>query len=195
MIKIQERFEVARPLDVVWPLLSDPAFIVTCVPGAALVADKGGGVYDGAFSVKFGPITAMFRGTANVKFDHVAHTCAIEARGQDQKGASRGSASATVIAVDDGGRTVVTMDGGFNVSGPLGQFARTGGQHLAREIIADFSRNFAARLSEPVATADAPPVQPAAPQTQLFGFALVWRTLRSWVRAWRINRSKTSRDS
>lgn len=184
MIPIRERFEIPASPETVWPLLSDPSFVVTCVPGATLVADHGDDSYDGVLAVKFGPVTATFRGRATISFDHAARGCTIEARGQDQKGASRATASAQVTTSGDI-TTVVSIDGGFQVSGPLGQFARTGGQHLAREMLAEFSTNLAERLrvsaEGPAAAEGAPPVV-HAPARQLSGFDLIWRALRSWAR-------------
>lgn len=184
MIPIREQFEVAASRDTVWPLLSDPAFVVTCVPGASLVADHGNGNYDGMLAVKFGPITASFRGVAKIAFDHAAKSCTIEARGQDGKGASRAGATAVVTTTDDNGRTCVMIDGNFNVTGPLGQFARTGGQHLAREMIAEFSRNFAARLNRSTTeTGSADASAPLPASNELSAFKLIWRTLCGWFRS------------
>lgn len=184
MIPIRERFEIPASPETVWPLLSDPSFVVTCVPGATLVADHGDDSYDGALAVKFGPVTATFRGRATIRFDHAARGCTIEARGQDQKGASRATASAEVTTSGDESRTVVSVDGGFQVSGPLGQFARTGGQHLAREMLAEFSTNLAERLRASASgpEAEGAPAAAHAPARQLSGFDLIWRALRSWAR-------------
>lgn len=184
MITIREQFEVAAPLEQVWPLLSDPSFVVTCVPGATLVADRGGDTYDGALSVKFGPVVATFNGTAQIKFDHPGRSCTIEARGQDQRGASRASASAAVTTTEQDGRTTVLVEGGFTINGPLAQFARTGGQHLAREMLAEFSRNLAQRLAPSAPTGEAKETIPltSQPARQLSGFGLMWRVLLRWMR-------------
>lgn len=184
MIPIREQFEVPAAPEAVWPLLSDPAFVVTCLPGAALVGDHGDGSYDGTLAVKFGPITATFRGVATIVFDHSGRSCTIEARGQDGKGASRATASASVTTSGDATRTVVSIDGGFQVSGPLGQFARTGGQHLAREMLSEFSTNLARRLQP----ADAAPTPGGTPATatpaarELSAFNLLWRAFLGWAR-------------
>jgi carbon monoxide dehydrogenase subunit G len=177
MISIQESFTISGPVSEVWPLLSDPNVVVTCVPGATLVADHGDGRYDGLVGVKFGP--------TQIAFDHENHRCSIEARGQDQRGASGASATANVAASEENGATTVTVSGAFNVTGPLATFARTGGQHLAREILAEFSRNFsaliAARTAEaaPAAEDDPAPVSQTEARPQLSAFKLIWSLIKA----------------
>jgi carbon monoxide dehydrogenase subunit G len=181
MIPIKETIEVAAPLDRVWPLLNDPALVATCVPGAQLGADKGNGTYEGSIAVSFGPIKVVFRGEADLAYDQAAKTCKIAGRGQDQRGASRANATALITAAANGARTNLTVDGSFNVSGPLAQFARTGGVHLARQLLAEFASNLSTRLAEPEAGTGAPAATQVAEPRQLDGFTLLWRTLVAWV--------------
>ena len=192
MIPIKETIEVAAPLDRVWPLLNDPALVVTCLPGAQLGADKGDGSYEGSIAVSFGPIKATFRGEADLAYDQAAKTCKIAGRGQDQRGQSRANATALISAVADGTKTHLTVDGSFNVSGPLAQFARTGGVHLARQLLAEFATNLSARLTEREGQADGPEATtaPSRPR-QLQGLALLWRALVAWI-ASMFGRGKTS---
>ena len=178
MIPIREKFEVAASPSRVWPLLADPAFVVTCIPGATLTAQKGPDLYDGAIAVRFGPITAQFHGEATVKYDHAAHSCTIEARGRDQRGSSGAKASAHVT-VTGTEATVVAIDGGFDVSGPLGQFARTGGVHLARELLAQFASNLAGKLGAAESSSAAAGSAESVPS---IGVSLLWRAFVGWMR-------------
>ena len=68
-MKITEVIEVARPIDQVWALFEDVPELATCLPGAELTEDKGGGKYAGQVSVKLGPMTATFEGEATVVAD------------------------------------------------------------------------------------------------------------------------------
>jgi carbon monoxide dehydrogenase subunit G len=184
MIPIKETIEVPAPLERVWPLLNDPALVVTCVPGAQLGADKGNGTYEGSIAVSFGPIKAVFRGEADLAYDQAAKTCKIGGRGQDQRGQSRANASALISALAEGPNTRLTVDGTFNVSGPLAQFARTGGVHLARQLLAEFSTNLSARLTEREGQTDASSAATATAASgprELQGFALLWRALVAWI--------------
>jgi uncharacterized protein len=44
MISIREEITIAAPPEAVWPLLSDPALVASCIPVATLTKadDKGG---------------------------------------------------------------------------------------------------------------------------------------------------------
>ncbi|MFM7610840.1 MAG: SRPBCC domain-containing protein, partial [Alphaproteobacteria bacterium] len=85
MPDISEQTLIPAPLGVVWPLLSDPAEVAACIPGAQLAPSMGDGLWRGSIKVKFGPTTAAFRGEAKLDYDHDAHRCRIEGRGIDQR--------------------------------------------------------------------------------------------------------------
>lgn len=189
---ITEQTRIAAPLDVLWPLLRDPQAVVACIPGAQLAPDSGDGIWRGSIRVKFGPTAAVFRGEATLAFDDAAHRCVIEGRGVDQRGASRALSTGTMEAVADGAETLLTVQGSFNVSGPLETFANAGGVHLARALLAEFSANVAklaaergpaAPVPETAAAVEAPPPPPPppAPATELSAASLLWRAFLSWL--------------
>ena len=66
MISIREEVPIAMPPEVLWPILSDPAIVASCIPGAVLTKSSEGGTYQGTMRVKFGPTVAVFRGEANL---------------------------------------------------------------------------------------------------------------------------------
>src|SRR3984893_1786525 len=134
MISIREEITLAMPPEVLWPILSDPAIVASCIPGAVLTKAGEDGVYQGTMRVKFGPTVAVFRGEANLAYDHAARRCSIEGRGIDGRGASRANATGLVEA---GGSdtTLLKVEGTFNVTGPLETFANAGGVHLARALL------------------------------------------------------------
>src|SRR5215813_2928170 len=161
MISIHEEIAIATPPEVLWPILSDPATVASCIPGAALTKSGDGGVYQGTMRVKFGPTLAVFRGEAKLAYDHSARRCTIQGRGIDGRGASRANASGTVEASGND-TTLLKVEGQFSVTGPLETFANAGGVHLARAILAEFAENVAKLMTEEVrpSTPDpnAPPV-------------------------------------
>ena len=122
MVSLTETTTIPLPADEVWPLLSDPALVASCIPGAELAPDKGDGLWRGSIRVKFGPTVAVFRGEASLAFDPAARTCTIEGRGIDGRGASRALASG-VVRVSGADVTELAVDGSFTVSGPLETFA------------------------------------------------------------------------
>lgn len=201
MPDISEQTLIPAPLGVVWPLLSDPAEVAACIPGAQLAPSTGDGLWRGSIKVKFGPTTAAFRGEAKLEYDHDAHRCRIEGRGIDQRGASRALANGDVLAVAEGEATRLTVNGSFTVTGPLETFANAGGVHVARALLAEFANNMANRAmaaapasapvleqSAPEAPAAAAPAAPTppppprpAPAAELNAFGLLWRAFLSWI--------------
>ncbi|MFO0401349.1 MAG: SRPBCC family protein [Alphaproteobacteria bacterium] len=201
MPDISEQTLIPAPLGVVWPLLSDPAEVAACIPGAQLAPSTGDGLWRGSIKVKFGPTTAAFRGEAKLEYDHDAHRCRIEGRGIDQRGASRALANGEVLAAAEGEATRLTVNGSFTVTGPLETIANAGGVHVARALLAEFANNMANRAmaaapasapvveqsapEAPAATAPAaaapPPPPPPAPAAELNAFGLLWRAFLSWI--------------
>jgi len=210
-MEITERTRVRAPLADVWPLLSDPAAVAGCIPGAQLAPDEGDGVWRGSVRVRFGPTTAVFRGEATLDFDHAAHRCSMEGRGIDGRGASRALSSGTIVATAEADETLLTVDGSFTVTGPLESFANAGGVHLARALLAEFSANVATLVTErraapaaaapaappagpaaadappsvsaPESVAPAPPRAPPPPPAPAIGaIGLLWRAFKSWLR-------------
>src|SRR5207248_5531927 len=142
MISILEEVTIAAPTEAVWLLLSDPAIVASCIPGATLTKTNDQGAYQGTMRVKFGPTVATFRGEAKLAYDHEARRCTIEGRGIDGRGASRANA-AGVVTASGSEATVLTVAGQFHVTGPLETFANAGGVHLARALLAEFTENMA----------------------------------------------------
>ena len=194
MVSLSEKTAIALPAAEVWPLLSDPALVASCIPGAQLAPDQGDGLWRGSIRVKFGPTVAVFRGEASLVFDAAARTCTIEGRGIDGRGASRALASG-VVKVSGDDATELAIDGSFTVSGPLETFANAGGVHVARALLAEFSANMAKLVAErraesPSAATDAmlvPPTPVPAPPSaaELSAIGLLWRAFLSWLRGLR----------
>jgi len=177
VIELTEKFSVPAPPDEVWPLMSDPAVIAACIPGAELNELTPDGAHRGKVTFKFGPTVAVFRGEARLTYDHPVKRCLIEARGIDQKGASRARARFEVEArgADTTQVTEVTIEGGFEVAGPLEMFASAGGVHVARVLLAEFATNIANVIEQRRASGgDAVPEQaPVASGTKILGRALL----------------------
>ena len=174
MIELKEKFSVPAPPDEVWPLISDPAVVAACIPGAELTELTADGAHRGKVTFKFGPTVAVFRGEARLTYDHPVKRCLIEARGIDQKGASRARARFEVEArgIDT---TDVTLEGGFEVAGPLEMFASAGGVHVARVLLAEFAANIARVIEQRRAGGSDSALEqaPAASGTKILGRALL----------------------
>jgi len=177
VINLKEKFSIPAPPDEVWPLMSDPAVVAACIPGAELTELTPEGPHRGKVTYKFGPTVAVFRGEARLDYDHPVKRCLIEARGIDQKGASRARARFELEA--RGVHTTdVTLEGGFEVAGPLEMFASAGGVHVARVLLAEFAANIAnvieqRRGGNANEGNDAVPQAPAMSGTKIVGRALL----------------------
>lgn len=163
MPTVAETITIPAPPDQVWPLLSDPATVASCIPGATLSAEKAGDAWKGSIRVKFGPTVAIFKGEALLRYDHTARTVTIEGRGIDGRGASRALATG-LVAASGTDETTLAVSGDYSVSGPLETFANAGGVHVARALLAEFAKNMGALVASrapggpalPRAEADAP---------------------------------------
>ena len=165
MPTLTEKITIGSPLEKVWPMLSDPETVASCIPGATLTPNEDDDLWKGSISVKFGPTVAVFRGEADLTYDHDAHTCTIEGRGIDQRGASRALANGLVTAAANGDKTELSVEGEYSVSGPLETFANAGGVHVARALLAEFAGNMSKltdetplAASEPAGTTDTPAI-------------------------------------
>jgi carbon monoxide dehydrogenase subunit G len=196
MPSIREELTIPYPLADVWPLLSDPALVASCIPGATLSPDQSDGMWRGSVKVKFGPTVAVFRGEAKLDFDHAAHRCTIDGRGIDGRGASRALASGVVAASGDA-TTDLAIDGTFNVTGPLETFANAGGVHVARALLQEFSTNIVKVIAErrgavvPAEDEAQAAAAPSEPETsprprpagaaEISAFRIAWLALKSWL--------------
>src|SRR5262245_16632179 len=176
MISIREEITIAAPPEAVWPILSDPAVVAACIPGATLTSSGDNGAYQGTMRVKFGPTVAQFRGEAKLAYDHAARRCSIEGRGIDGRGASRANATG-VVEASGTETTLLKVEGNFHVTGPLETFANAGGVHLARALLTEFAANVAKLIAVPDGEAELP-----AGAAALSGGKILSRAAASWVR-------------
>ncbi len=174
MIQLKEQISIAAPPDEVWPLIAEPAVVAACIPGAELNELTADGAHRGKVTFKFGPTVAVFRGEAKLTYDHPVKRCLIEARGIDQRGASRARARFEVAASGTDA-THVTLEGGFEVAGPLEMFASAGGVHVARALLAEFAANIARVIeTRRAGGGEGVPAQAAAASgTKILGRALL----------------------
>jgi carbon monoxide dehydrogenase subunit G len=182
----------ARP-DVVWTKITDPHFVVLCVPGAQVISETPEGEIEGALQVKLGPTVVDFHGTAVPTYEHDAHRGALDAKGADKSGRSRAQAHLTFVVEASGAdSSEVTFDGTIELAGGLSSFLATGGVHLTKRMMKDFSDQMSARIvhAEAVTSAAesgaAPPPAALPVNKPVNGFRLflltTWDVIRSLFR-------------
>jgi uncharacterized protein len=147
MIEVDERFEVAARAAVVWQLLAEPHAVVSCVPGAAIVAEQDDGSFDTTLAVKFGPVAVAFQARTVLELHADDRTGRLFARGKDKQGGARFEATATFIVLDDpaGCGAIVSMHGQVDISGRLASLIEGGASVVVKRMSAEFASCLNAR--------------------------------------------------
>lgn len=181
-MEITQEFVVNRSPDTVWEFFQDVPSVAQCLPGAELAGQGEDGAYQGSLSVKLGPMTAVFEGKATITPDPEARSAAIEGRGVDKRGGSRGQVKVAyrITSADEGARVAVDAD--ISLSGPAAQFGRTGLiNEMSRRLIGEFVSCLEAKLGAE-SEEDARSIE--APQVRGLSlvFASLWSRLKGLFR-------------
>ena len=146
-MQLTNEFEVDAPIAKAWTTLTDVERVAPCLPGAQ-IQEAEGDVYRGIMKVKLGPITAQFKGTAQItEQDDVDHRAVIDASGRGKQGQT--SALITVIAEPMGERTKVNVVTDVSLSGRVAQFGRSGILvEVSEKIITRFAENLSDMLAD-----------------------------------------------
>jgi carbon-monoxide dehydrogenase small subunit len=166
----EESFVVRKPPATVWTIFADTPAVASCLPGAALTEHDANGA-KGKISVKLGPMSASFAGSAVIERDDAALRGIIRGAASDRGTGSRtrGEVSYSLKPEDDGQKTRVLLSVDYNLQGALAQFSRSGiAQDFARRLVADFAANLNARL------AGEAPDRPATAQINVGRFVGLW---------------------
>ncbi len=154
-MELTNSFEVARPIDEAWAVLTDVERIAPCLPGAQLQEIEGD-EYRGIVKVKVGPITAQYKGKAVfVERDDENHRAVIKGDGRDTRGAGNASALITATATPVGDdRTRVEVHTDLTVTGKVAQFGRGVMADVSAKLMDQFAENLSAMLEEQGAEPD-----------------------------------------
>ena len=173
---IEGSFDVPVDIKAVWQLMTDLPAVAGCLPGAVIESQDGNHV-KGRVSIKFGPMSAAFIGSAYLEINEHAQTAILKGSGQDSLSQSRASGDVQYrLDSLEADLTRVYVDLDYSLQGPLAQFSRSGlVQEFVRRMIADFGKNVTARLKNPELT-DTPAVSHINPVSILFG--LIWSRLK-----------------
>jgi carbon-monoxide dehydrogenase small subunit len=147
--RFEESFVILQSPSTVWNTFEDIPAVTACLPGATLTE------YDlhnvkGKMSVKLGPISASFAGSAGIERDDAALRGVIRGAGSDRGTGSRtkGEVVYRLQPEGDGRQTRVILSVEYSLQGALAQFSRSGiAQDLGRRLVADFAANLNACLT------------------------------------------------
>lgn len=198
-LKLQERFSLDAPPELVWDSLVDPTRTVVCLPGAELTGQEDERTYSGAMKVKVGAVTVSYRGTISFEeIDEERRYLRMVGKGREKSGS--GSATMTmearVLALDGGGSDVI-VDSEVRLTGKIVRFGRGMIETISAEIFKEFRARLAEMLSreaegrsagaaerEGVAAEGVPASAAAAPAESddaLRLIPLLLRAFRSWL--------------
>ena len=153
-LKFENAFVIKAPIDKVWAYLTDPYRVAPALPGAAITEKTDDKTYKGTITVKVGPVSAKYKGTAVFeKLDPATHTAEISAKGQDLSG--RGGADmkmSSVLKEVAPIETEVTIVSDVNVTGILAQFGRGLMQDVSDQMLKRFTDAMRAELEKPDAS-------------------------------------------
>jgi carbon-monoxide dehydrogenase small subunit len=173
---VEQSFVLRYPLRRVWEFFGRIEDVATCLPGAS-IREASSDRAIGQIRVKLGPISAEFRGAAEIDRDEGTHSGRILGAGTDARSnsATRGDLRYRLTALnEDTTRVEVTI--AYRLTGMLAQFGRAGlVQDLAGRLTAAFAQNVEARLRG----VD----QPAAGEPLSFG-AFVGPVIAQRARKW-----------
>lgn len=154
---IQGGFDVPFPAARVWEFMSDLPAVASCLPGA-VIEEQEGDLVKGKIAIKFGPMAAAFKGSANLERNESAMSAVLRGSGQDTLSQSRAKGDVSYVVKptsDNASRVDVELV--YSLQGPLAQFSRSGlVQDFVRRMIADFGKNVAQRLDRPAGSEPLP---------------------------------------
>jgi uncharacterized protein len=172
-MKFEDTFTVPVTPAVAWDALTDIERVYPCLPGAELTEIRDN-EFHGLVTVKLGPISASYKGTARFdSLDEENRTLVINAQGRDRHG--QGTARAVIRAqlVPEGAdSTRVSMTNEVDITGKAAQFGRGILPDVSRQVLAQFAANLRDLVTAPpsgaagadVRAADAGPAPPPAAQ-------------------------------
>lgn len=193
-MELENRFVVGVPLANAWAGLLDIPLVVECLPGATLTETLDPTSYKGTIRVRLGPMAMEFAGKLHVELvDDAAHRAVVKASWNETR--NRGSATSTSIleAAAKGACADVTVRTSVQLAGQIAQYGRGVGviQAVSAELVKQFAANLQTTLerrqakhsasSPSVAAAQPQPPTPSGPK-EISSFALLWTTLRTWLR-------------
>jgi uncharacterized protein len=147
-MKLRNEFVVAAPLEQTWQTLLDVPRVASALPGATIEPGGDAGAYRGRLTVKVGPVTAHYEGTARVdEVDEDAHVATFYVQGAGGQGSAAATITNRLEAADDGTRVVVETD--LRVTGRAASFGRGLMEEVSARMLAEFARRLQAEITAP----------------------------------------------
>ena len=159
----------------VWEIVSNPARIISCVPGARLDGAANGAIINGQCVVALGPIKATFQGAGSFNYKGANKTGSLIGTARDTVSRTKLAGMLSFTVKETGADTSqLDLDMRYLLNGPLSQFGRP-------ELVAEIAE----RLLQEVGTAIERRVQggddAATPVLALNGLSLLVGSIKAMV--------------
>ncbi|PHY07515.1 MAG: carbon monoxide dehydrogenase [Alcaligenaceae bacterium] len=175
--KVSASFDLPFGVDEVWIFMSDLKAVASCLPGAQVESETLEQVA-GKIAIKFGPMSATFKGSATIERDATQRVAVLKGTGQDSVSQSRATGDVRYqLEALSASSTRVAVELLYTLQGPLAQFSRSGlVQEFVRRMVADFGQNVTRRLAQPEA---AEPFEPKAINPIGVLFSILWQKIKN----------------
>jgi carbon monoxide dehydrogenase subunit G len=141
-VRLDLSFDVAAPIDVVWPALNDLDRLAPCLRGATITG-RDDGAYQGEFTLRVGPFATVHRGSVRIEdADHAARVQRLVVGGSNGHGATIVN---TCSEIESGTRVDAVAQ--LHVAGPLAVFVGSGViRDVSNALLRDFATCLASKL-------------------------------------------------
>lgn len=148
-MELSQSFEVARPIDETWAVLTDVERVAQCVPGAQL-QEVDGRAFRGLIHVRLGKITTEYAGTATViEQNHQDRKVVVSSQGlaKDADDKAEAVITAKLEALSDTS-TQVNLDTDLTITGRVAQLGKGVIPEVSDTLVAQFAENLGSMLEE-----------------------------------------------
>ncbi len=154
---LTNEFTVAGDLETVWTTLLDMKRVASCLPGATIEDAGEDNRYNGSMTIKIGPMTVTYRGTATLtEVDNEAHRAVISLSAKEAKGQGTAMATITNLVEPFDGGTRVKAETDLHITGPQARFGRGILEDMGSRVLAEFSRRLEQEINAPGSAAGGP---------------------------------------
>ncbi|HEX6358603.1 SRPBCC family protein [Actinophytocola sp.] len=144
---ITSDFEVPQPVERVWDYLLDVPRMAPNLPGTELTEVVDSDTYKGRVTVRMGPVTLRFTGTANiVSRDEASRQVVMEAVGAEERGKGQASMTLTATLTKSAGGTLVAVAQDLTITGAAAQYGRGMMTDVTNVLFGHFATNVAADI-------------------------------------------------
>jgi hypothetical protein len=145
-LKISESFSLPAPPERVWPLLTDPAGIADCLPGAQLESIDGD-EYLGTVKVKVGPVTVNYNGQIRfTEVDEDNRRLRMVGSGRDRRGGGTASLTMRSAVTEEEGGSRVSIDADVQIAGKLVRLGRGMFPAVSKQLLGEFAERLSRKL-------------------------------------------------